>query len=199
MKGRNRMITWTIAVVLLMTTIPAFAEKTTPATDKNSAVPAVPRAIPDLIPVVSQIRPAHQHAVRHQQVDHFRRPAGSSGIPHELEIREALLPGWRHHRREEQFVLRAAMGAAGLQLFDLAGRDLLLSAPILQELGSQQYGRRQRDRRDPLRPTGLHAGAELPGAEPDRESRAATGGVGQPPHVRAFRLEHTTWAGLTTA
>ena len=50
MKGRNRMITWTMAAVLFLATSPAFAEKTTPATDKNSAVPAVPRAIPDLIP-----------------------------------------------------------------------------------------------------------------------------------------------------
>ncbi len=33
-----------------MTAMPAVAEKTTPATDKNTAVPAVPRAIPDLIP-----------------------------------------------------------------------------------------------------------------------------------------------------
>ncbi len=41
----------TLAVLLTaMTSVPAFAAKTTPATDKNSAVPAVPRAIPDLIP-----------------------------------------------------------------------------------------------------------------------------------------------------
>ena len=50
MKGWNRTITWTMAAVLFMATIPAYAEKTTPATDSNSAVPAVPRAIPDLIP-----------------------------------------------------------------------------------------------------------------------------------------------------
>jgi hypothetical protein len=43
---------WTTAAVLVFTMIaaPAFAAKTTPATGKNSAVPAVPRAIPNLIP-----------------------------------------------------------------------------------------------------------------------------------------------------
>jgi len=52
MKGLNKGIKWTMAAVLLagLTAVPAMAEKTTPATDKNSAVPAVPRAIPDLIP-----------------------------------------------------------------------------------------------------------------------------------------------------
>lgn len=52
MKGLNNGIKWTMAAVLLagLTAVPAMAEKTTPATDKNSAVPAVPRAIPDLIP-----------------------------------------------------------------------------------------------------------------------------------------------------
>ena len=50
MKRWNRTLTWTMAAVLFLATIPAYAEKTTPATDTNSAVPAVPRAIPDLIP-----------------------------------------------------------------------------------------------------------------------------------------------------
>ena len=52
MKELNHGIKWTLAAVLLagITAVPAFAEKTTPATNKNSAVPAVPRAIPDLIP-----------------------------------------------------------------------------------------------------------------------------------------------------
>ena len=52
MKGLNNGIKWTMAAVLFagLTAVPAMAEKTTPATDKNSAVPAVPRAIPDLIP-----------------------------------------------------------------------------------------------------------------------------------------------------
>ncbi len=41
----------TLAVLIVaLTVMPVFAEKTTPATDKNTAVPAVPRAIPDLIP-----------------------------------------------------------------------------------------------------------------------------------------------------
>ena len=52
MKRLNDGIKWTMAAVLLagVVAVPAFAEKTTPATGKNSAVPAVPRAIPDLIP-----------------------------------------------------------------------------------------------------------------------------------------------------
>ena len=52
MKRLNHGIKWTLAAVLLagVTAAPAMAEKTTPATDKNSAVPAVPRAIPDLLP-----------------------------------------------------------------------------------------------------------------------------------------------------
>ena len=52
MKRLNDGIKWTMAAVLLagVVAVPAFAEKTTPATGKNSAVPAVPRAIPDLLP-----------------------------------------------------------------------------------------------------------------------------------------------------
>ena len=44
--------TGTMVAVLFvaMAAMPAFAVKTTPATDKNTGVPAVPRAIPDLIP-----------------------------------------------------------------------------------------------------------------------------------------------------
>ena len=58
MKGLNRTLRWFSAAVLLiaMAAAPALADlkkkdpKTTPATDKNTAVPAVPRAIPDLVP-----------------------------------------------------------------------------------------------------------------------------------------------------
>ena len=52
MKLFNHGIKWTLAAVLLagVTAAPVMAEKTTPATGKNSAVPAVPRAIPDLLP-----------------------------------------------------------------------------------------------------------------------------------------------------
>ncbi len=38
------------AVIVAMSAAPGFAAKTTPATDKNTNVPAVPRAIPDLVP-----------------------------------------------------------------------------------------------------------------------------------------------------
>jgi len=52
MKVFSNGLKWTMAAVLFvtMTAAPAFAAKKTPATDKNSAVPAVPRAIPNLIP-----------------------------------------------------------------------------------------------------------------------------------------------------
>lgn len=52
MKGLRNVFQWMTAAALLVavTAVPALAEKTTPATDKNSAVPAVPRAIPDLLP-----------------------------------------------------------------------------------------------------------------------------------------------------
>lgn len=52
MKVFTNGLKWATAAVLLvaMTAAPAFANKTTPATDKNTGVPAVPRAIPDLIP-----------------------------------------------------------------------------------------------------------------------------------------------------
>jgi hypothetical protein len=38
------------ALLVAMMAAPGFAAKTTPATDKNTNVPAVPRAIPDLVP-----------------------------------------------------------------------------------------------------------------------------------------------------
>ena len=43
---------WFTAACLIvsMSAVPVFAAKTTPATDKNTNVPAVPRAIPDLVP-----------------------------------------------------------------------------------------------------------------------------------------------------
>jgi hypothetical protein len=52
MKGFTTAVKWATAAALLvaLTAVPAFAAKTTPATDKNTNVPAVPRAIPQLIP-----------------------------------------------------------------------------------------------------------------------------------------------------
>jgi len=52
MKVFSNGLKWATAAVLLttMTAVPAFAAKTTPVTGKNSAVPVVPRAIPNLIP-----------------------------------------------------------------------------------------------------------------------------------------------------
>jgi hypothetical protein len=40
----------TAALIVAMSAAPGLAAKTTPATDKNTNVPAVPRAIPDLVP-----------------------------------------------------------------------------------------------------------------------------------------------------
>ena len=52
MRDYHRISRWFTAACLLVTmsAVPAFAVKTTPATDKNTNVPAVPRAIPDLWP-----------------------------------------------------------------------------------------------------------------------------------------------------
>ena len=58
MKGFNRTLRWFTTAVLMVTlsAVPALADlkkkdpKMTPATDKNTAVPAVPRAIPQLTP-----------------------------------------------------------------------------------------------------------------------------------------------------
>ena len=52
MKGFTTAVKWATAAALLvaLTAVPALAGKKTPATDKNTNVPAVPRAIPELIP-----------------------------------------------------------------------------------------------------------------------------------------------------
>ncbi|GJL55883.1 MAG: hypothetical protein NPIRA02_30150 [Nitrospirales bacterium] len=52
MSDFSRASKWFTAGCLIasMSVVPAFAAKTTPATDKNTNVPAVPRAIPDLEP-----------------------------------------------------------------------------------------------------------------------------------------------------
>ncbi|UCE64545.1 MAG: hypothetical protein JSU59_05235, partial [Nitrospirota bacterium] len=67
MKVLNRTLRWFTAVVCLvaMSSVPAFADlkkkdpKMTPATDKNTAVPAVPRAIPMLTPYWAYDPPAN--------------------------------------------------------------------------------------------------------------------------------------------
>ena len=48
----HRISKWFTAgcLIVSMSAVPVFAAKTTPAVDKNTNVPAVPRAIPDLIP-----------------------------------------------------------------------------------------------------------------------------------------------------
>ena len=59
MKRLNYGTKWALAAILLVgvTAAPAMAEKTTPATGKNSAVPAVPRAIPICCLITNSIRP----------------------------------------------------------------------------------------------------------------------------------------------
>ena len=67
MNGLNRTLRWFTAVVCLvaMSSVPALADlkkkdpKMTPATDKNTAVPAVPRAIPMLTPYWAYDPPAN--------------------------------------------------------------------------------------------------------------------------------------------
>ena len=183
MKRFNHRIKWTLAAILIagITAAPVMAEKTTPATGKNSAVPAVPRAIPDLLPY-------HKFDPPKSKLFDMSKLTISGDLRVRPEFRNNTPLGQERTTR-----FRAAMGAVGLQLLHLAGRDLLLPAPTFQELGgwSQLVGPTPMGqwKWDPLCPAGLHAGAELPGAEPDHQSRAATGGLGQPSHVRAFRLE----------
>ena len=70
MNGLNRTLRWFTAVVCVvaMSAVPALADlkkkdpKMTPATDKNTAVPAVPRAIPHAHTVLG-IRSTGQFAV----------------------------------------------------------------------------------------------------------------------------------------
>ncbi|MCA9472569.1 MAG: alginate export family protein [Nitrospirales bacterium] len=52
MRDFHRFSKWFTAACLIVTmsAVPVFAQKTTPATDQNTNVPAVPRAIPDLLP-----------------------------------------------------------------------------------------------------------------------------------------------------
>ena len=196
MKRFNHGIKWTLAAVLLagVTAAPVMAEKTTPATGKNSAVPAVPRAIPDLIPY-------HKFDPPKSKLFDMSKLT----ISGDMRVRPEF-------RTNNTFGGATAAGAAssqntffvqqwarlGLQLLHLIGRDVLLPAATFQELGERWREFRccwscklglQHDRWHHLCPSGLHAGAELPGAEPDHQSRAATGGLGQPSHVRAFRLE----------
>ena len=73
---------------------PGLAEKTTPATETNSAVPAVPRAIPDLIPY-HKFDPPSSTLFDISKLTISGDLRVRPGIPDELEIREALLSRWR--------------------------------------------------------------------------------------------------------
>ena len=131
MKRFNHGIKWTLAAVLLagVTAAPVMAEKTTPATGKNSAVPAVPRAIPDLLPY-------HKFDPPKSKLFDMSKLT----ISGDLRVR----PEFRNNNhlwcKKGQHVLRAAMGAVGLQLLHLTGRDVLLPAPMVKELGGASQG-----------------------------------------------------------
>ena len=106
MKGLNNGIKWTMAAVLFagLTAVPAMAEKTTPATDKNSAVPAVPRAIPDLIPY-------HKFDPPNSKLFDINKLTISGDLRVRPEFRNNGSFGISG--KEGQYVYRAAMGAAG--------------------------------------------------------------------------------------
>ena len=133
MKRFNHGIKWTLAAVLLagVTAAPVMAEKTTPATGKNSAVPAVPRAIPDLIPY-------HKFDPPKSKLFDMSKLTISGDLRVRPEFRTTAPLGATLNR--EQHVHRAAMGAVGLQLLHLTGRDLLLPGPTFQELGETDVG-----------------------------------------------------------
>ena len=129
MKRFNHGIKWTLAAILIagITAAPVMAEKTTPATGKNSAVPAVPRAIPDLLPY-------HKFDPPKSKLFDMSKLTISGDLRVRPEFRNNLTFGIGS---KEQHVHRTAMGAVGLQLLDLAGRDVLPPGPTFQELGGQ--------------------------------------------------------------
>ena len=133
MKRFNHGIKWTLAAILIagVTAAPVMAEKTTPATGKNSAVPAVPRAIPDLLPY-------HKFDPPKSKLFDMSKLTISGDLRVRPEFRNNLTFGG-HRQRQEQHVRRAAMGAVGLQLLHLTGRDVLLpDANIPRTGGSMQ-------------------------------------------------------------
>ena len=132
MKRLNHGIKWTMAAVLIagIMAVPAFAEKTTPATGKNSAVPAVPRAIPDLLPY-------HKFDPPKSKLFDISKLTISGDLRVRPEFRTNT--GFGGGRTKEQHLCGAAMGAVGLQLLDFAGRDVLLPGPTFQELGCQWW------------------------------------------------------------
>ena len=180
MKRFNHGIKWTLAAVLLagVTAAPVMAEKTTPATGKNSAVPAVPRAIPDLIPY---------HKFDPPQSKLF--DISKLTISGDLRVRPEF--------RNNNFFGDKKANAFFVQQWARLGFNYSISPDVaffFQPQYSKNWGSgpgldANSSGASHLCPPGLHAGAELPGAEPDHQSRAAIGGVGQPSHVRAFRLE----------
>ena len=131
MKRFNHRIKWTLAAILIagITAAPVMAEKTTPATGKNSAVPAVPRAIPDLLPY-------HKFDPPKSKLFDMSKLT----ISGDLRVR----PEFRNERHiwkfQVQSICRPTVGADWLQLLDFTGRDLLLPAPVLQELGERDTG-----------------------------------------------------------
>ena len=129
MKRFNHGIKWTLAAVLLagVTAAPVMAEKTTPATGKNSAVPAVPRAIPDLLPY-------HKFDPPKSKLFDISKLTISGDLRVRPEFRTG---GTFGNPNSGESVYGAAMGAVGLQLLHLAGRDLLPPGPTFQELGDQ--------------------------------------------------------------
>ena len=130
MKRFNHGIKWTLAAILIagVTAAPAMAEKTTPATGKNSAVPAVPRAIPDLLPY-------HKFDPPKSKLFDMSKLTISGDLRVRPEFRNNLTFG----DKKEQHVRRAAMGAVGLQLLHLTGRDLLLPGQHSKNWGVAQY------------------------------------------------------------
>ena len=135
MKRFNHGIKWTLAAVLLagVTAAPVMAEKTTPATGKNSAVPAVPRAIPDLIPY-------HKFDPPKSKLFDMSKLTISGDMRVRPEFRNEQSVWDRNILKaassQNNTLFRAAMGAAGLQLLDLTGRDLLLPRRNIPRTGA---------------------------------------------------------------
>ena len=185
MKRFNHGIKWTLAAVLLagVTAAPVMAEKTTPATGKNSAVPAVPRAIPDLLPY-------HKFDPPKSKLFDMSKLTISGDLRVRPEFRNNLTFG---STKNNTFVV---------QQWARLGFNYSISPDVtffFQGQHSKNWGVNTPGPQVAPDANGTNGTLfarqafmlvrNFPGAEPHHQSRAATGGLGQPSHVRAFRLE----------
>ena len=128
MKRLNEGIKWTLAATLLagVMAAPAMAEKTTPATGKNSAVPAVPRAIPDLLPY-------HKFDPPKSKLFDINKLTISGDLRVRPEFRTNSNFGTA---ADDNRFFAQQWTRLGFNYSISPGRDVLLPGPTFQELGA---------------------------------------------------------------